>query len=342
MIVVDDPAADALTLSPLTIRSLPVGRLRTRNDWDHFAQACLASYYCARAYIRPHRFTHRVHLFEVFAASEKVAQCAVAVSRVPGKAKGTFLDAIQLKPKHKARWADAMTAVLHLLGAGVYVYGSVWNAEEPRDEQLASLPGVTLISTEAWRVMSVDFADFGDWDHYHRSMSTNAKRNVAKAVKADPAIRIETQKGFPSAANLKQMISLRHDVFERKGLAIGSWRFTLLRRLVMLRQHISVSWVYFQNRCTAYALCLRWGDHLYYTDGASTQDNGGSAWFLLTQTLRAHYLACPKGKFVMGYDPAIRWSEDTTRWSNLLRQRQQCRARSTPTSIVVFRYEDQR
>ena len=323
----------------ITARQLSVAQLRRHDEWDRFAQKCHASYYCARAYILPHQLSHHVSVFEIFAGDQKIGQCALIAPRTNAR-KRTFLDALQLEPQHQSRWAEVMSVVLRTCGSGQFAYGSVWNLEEPRDDMLAAIRGVGLVRSEGWRVMSIDFADFLDWNHYHRSISTNIKRNVAKAQKSDPEVTTETEAGFPSLANLKRIISLRQDVFERKQVTIQSWRFTLLRRLLMLRRHISVSWVKFHGKYTAYALCLRWGEKVYYTDGASIRDNGGSSWYLMTEIIRAHYRECPKGNFVMGFDPVTPWGEDTKQWDNLMGQRQQCRAGSKLTSVVVFRYEE--
>jgi hypothetical protein len=75
-------------------------------------------------------------------------------------------------------------------GPGEYHYGSPWSPEQPRQNDLASIRGVTVVSTQAITVYAVKFAQWANWDAYLKNVSTNAKRNAKRAEKtyADLAI----------------------------------------------------------------------------------------------------------------------------------------------------------
>ena len=69
--------------------------------------------------------------------------------------------------------------------------------------------------------------------------------------------------------------------------------------------------------------------------GACSSDNGGSAWQLLTQLLRQTQARDPRGKFFMGFDGE---EIEPKGWSNVVRQRDECRITRFPTSIVTFEF----
>jgi hypothetical protein len=309
-------------------RRLPVG-------WDHFAHRCGGSYHGSKAYIDANRLTHRVAIFEFSFGGEKVAQCAIGSPRF-GK-QFIFLDTLQVLPKAAQHWSAMMQIILRSLGPGRYRYGSSWTTLAGRHDDLQALIGVTVLHAEHYYVQAVDFAMWPDWQSYFRAISTNAKRNAAKALKTDPQVGIEWLTGLNALRRSRQMITMRQNMFHRKKVRwlFSEWSAQLLRRVVMLRSYGVTAWVRHQERLTAFAFGVRFGDKFYYTDGASVQGNGGSAWYLLIELLRRTQQEHPQGQFVMGYNPVIPFS-DVEGWSNVLRQREQCKVRNFPTSVVKF------
>jgi hypothetical protein len=316
-------------------------RMPPRDQWDAFAQRCEASYQCSQGYIAPKRLTHKLRIFELFFGDHKIGQCAVGEPRIGKGRPRIFLDSIQLVSS-ECSWAAAMQAVLRTLGPGRYCYGSLLSPEAARDDDLQTIHGIKIINSEFYRVQAVDFSKWPDWDSYHRQISTNARRNATRAHKSDANMRIEETIGhLPSIRNLFRMLAMRRNVYRRKHVSLEfvGWSVQLLRRLVLLRRYITVWWVIFGGHYTSFAVGLQFGDRLYYTDGASLEDNGGSAWYLLIELLRKAKEAHPAGKFVMGFDPVVPWT-DAAGWQNVLRQRQQCRVSASLTSVVVFDYNE--
>ena len=85
---------------------------------------------------------------------------------------------------------------------------------------------------------------------------------------------------------------------------------------------------------------MQFGRNLYYIEGASINQPGGSAWFLLISMLRSTFdRSQGLGTCVLGPDEKEpRDPVAQAAWQNLIRQRLQCRAKPYPTSIVTFRF----
>jgi hypothetical protein len=304
--------------------------------WDEFAHRCDGSFLCSQGYVLAMRWRgNRLRIFEFFAGDRKVGQCAVA-QRLGRAREFIFMDSILLLPGEEFRWTTAMEAVLRAIGPGRYRYGSESNTAASRRAHFEEIHGVTVLSTKDIEVHAVDFSTWPDWDSYKRAMSTNAKRNAAKAVKSDPGLRIERFRGLRLIRCAFQLVMMRRRTYRRKGaeLRIGD-ALEFLRRMALLRRYVVVDRVDFRGRHTAYAFGLRFGGQYFYIHGACVPDNGGSAWYLLTELLRETKSTCPNGKFLMGCDTQ---KKQTKGWDNVLLQRQQCKVAGFPTSIVNFRY----
>lgn len=307
------------------------------DDWDTFAQLCnYTSYQCSRDYIILRRVLYRLHLFEFFSDERKIGQCAVGEPRFGGKR--VFFDAIQLDSQHQSQWAAVMCGVLAELGAATYQYGSVWSLEPHREDDLQKINTITLLNSDAYRVMAVDFSAWPDWSSYQRAMSTNTKRNAAKAKKTDPDIKVIWVTGRPSISEIVRLLLMRHNLLKRKGARLGSGvvqiSLEIINKTLLLRRYCVLGRVIFGGRRSAYTLGLLYGDRFFYTDGGSIKDNGGSAWYLLTDALRLAKEKFPTGKFVMGHDPVE--PSNLVGWDNVLRQRHQCKVSNYLTSVVTF------
>jgi hypothetical protein len=316
-------------------RNMPAG-----TEWDDFAQSCSGSYHCSRGYIAAMRLTHEIHIFELFLGENKIGQSVVAKPYFRKSGSRVFLDTIQLCPTHEAHWPAAMKAILRTLGPGRYRYGSVLSVlAPPSDDDFRRIAGVTIQSTETYQVHTIIFSSWTNWETYYQALSTNAKRNAAKAIKSDPNIRVESFTGWHSLPYFLQILWMRRSMYLRKNTDLGvlAWMVRFIRRLVFLRRYISVVRVIYHGRHTAFACIVQFGRQAYYVDGASIRENGGSAWYLLTDVIRKSWDICPTGMFVMGFDgPGLR--DQFAGWDNVLRQRQQCRVSQIPTSVVTFDY----
>lgn len=312
--------------------------IRSATEWDAFAQRCAGTYQCSYGYIALLRLTHARQIFEFFVNDRKIGQCAVAVPRI-GRGVRLFTDGIQLLPDLDFYWPLAMRAILDRLGPGRYRYGSVWSTIPSCLGELRRMPGITIIQDDLYQVQAVDFSKWPDWPGYHRALSSNAKRNAAKARKSDPDLRIMQVTGLKTLRYAGRMMLMRRATYRRKGAALdflsASLRF--LGRILFMRHYIFMTMIFFHGRLTAVVSGVRFGRHVYYLDGASVADNGGSSWYLLIDILRQTQTAYPTGMFVMGPDQAA-FHIGRAGWDNLLRQREQCKASNFPTSLVTFDY----
>lgn len=314
-------------------------RRRTGAGWDGFAQRCEATFLGSQGCLRALRGTHRVRLFDLHDGADKIGQCAVAQARLGASRTWIFCDSLMLLPGETQHWPAAMRLILQALGAGRYRYGSGWSTAPSREAALRGCGGVRVISSEVCAAQAVPFVAWQDWPSFRRTLSSNARRNAAKALLHDPAMQIERVLGWRALRHAPLLYRMQRAMHQRKGTDFG-WTDSLqfLRRLVLLQRYVVLDLVKYRNQYTGFALSLGFGAHTYYVHGASTADNAGSAWYLLIELLHATQRAQASGKLVMGYDQPEqrqRWSG----WEKVLRQRQQCQAVDFPTAIVTFDWQ---
>jgi hypothetical protein len=322
-----------------------VTRLRIRRQrhldaaWDAFAQRCCGDFLGSHGYISAIRSTHRVMLFDFIGEVGKIGQCALARARFGADRTWVFLDSIMLLPDAGEHWLTALRLVLQAVGAGRYRYGSGWSLMPSREAALHACEGVTVVASEDCLTHVVDFARWADWPSFYRALSSNAKRNAAKAVKRDPALRITHHVGWRALRFAPLLYRMQRAMHRRKATNYG-WRdgFQFLRRMFLLQRYVVLDLVEYLGRYTAFTLSFKYGKQVYYMHGASTADNDGSAWHLMIALLQAARQADGTGRLIMGYDQPkqhIRWPG----WENVLRQRQQCRTETSPTAIITFDWQ---
>jgi hypothetical protein len=324
-------------LEPTVTRLRICRQRRLDRGWDSFAQRCSGSFLGSQNYISALRGTHRVMLFDFIGEAGKIGQCAVARARFGADRAWVFLDSIMLLPDAAGQWPAAMRLVLQTIGAGRYRYGSGWSLMPSCEAALHACEGVTVVDSDTCLTHVVDFAAWADWPSFFAALSSNAKRNAAKAVKCDPTLRVIRHVGWRALRYAPLLYRMQRAMHQRKATNYG-WRdgFYFLRRMVLLHRYVALDLVKYLGRYTAFTLSLNYGKQVYYVHGASTTDNGGSAWHLMIALLHATQRAAGSGgRFIMGYDQAqqrIRWPG----WENVIRQRQQCRTVAAPTAIVTF------
>ncbi|CAM6055282.1 unnamed protein product [Sphagnum tenellum] len=237
-----------------------------------------------------------------------------------------------------------MRSVLTLMGEGTYCYGSWWSTEPSRENDFHEIDEITILRTKSYNLHAVDFSAWNDWQQYYRAVSTNAKRNAAKAAKSDPAIRI-THNGLTFHDAL-EMIRMRRKMFKRKGLlssGLFSSALQFLFRMVLMSDHVFVTRIYYHEKLSAFMSGVRFGEHIYYIDGASLEDNGGSAWYLMLKNIKMFYDAHRGGKFIMGSDPpgtATIWdglkSDDVTGYKSFRRLADAFAEKGFPTVRIHY------
>ncbi|HTK14032.1 MAG TPA: hypothetical protein VL402_09530 [Xanthobacteraceae bacterium] len=329
-------------MRPYTTGSVKALPLRLQDchphEWDALAQECGASFHSAHARLwgwsLKTRFRQRLEIFEFSQSGQKIGQCAVGVSA----AERVFLDRLALKPGSELLWTDCMAAVLARLGPGHYRYGWHLTLEQGREEDLQSLPGVTVESVRPLIVQAVDFRRWSSWDEYWASTSSNTRRNAKRGEKTN--LRVAVRTGFACLLHVVAITRLRSVMYKRKEI-----EFHHLRALASyVGGHLAAP----QYRFAAIAsggkqplagfIGYEFGAHTYYIAGGSRRSNNGAAWYLQKRMLqRAWERSGGRAKFVMGYvDYAI---HDEAVGGGLLRSRRSVNASDYETSVVTFRYE---
>jgi hypothetical protein len=324
--------------SDQTIRVEEV-RLGRKAEWNAFAESCQGTYMCSHGYITAYRFHRRLRVLAIFQGTVKIGQCAVIFGRF-GRYRhvGEFVDAIQLLPAYTLLWAKVMETVLRTLGSGTYTYGSKWSIETPRHVELARLPGVSISQAKYYLTQVVDFSKWPTWEAYEKAISSNVKRNAAKATKADPATAVVLKQGIKAATEALSLTKMRFLTRRRKGMEDWtSFHVAILRyiaRTVFMRQLSYTAKVVHKGQTSAYFSGIDFGSSTFYIDGASLADNGGSAWLLILAMLRRSWQ--PNGKFFLAmYEVNSVWVGR----ENILLSRQQCRPVELPNTVLDFVYQ---
>jgi hypothetical protein len=334
-------AADATSQSA-QLRACP--SVASAAEWDGFAQRCGASFRCSHRGSAAWQFEfhrlHRLRRLELFLVgrdrTEKIGQCAVGV----GRRHSLFSDGLHLLPEHELRWSAAMAAVLRHLGPAAYIYGSEWSVEPPREAELRQLPGATVTGLQSFSVDVVDFSRWDSWEGYLRAVSSNARRNVKKAVQAYPALAVLDGVGPLSARRYAESVVLRRQLFQRKGVARSAVGMVVrsLARQLSLRRYSHAAYLVDGRRLLAYYSGIAFGRNHYYLEGAARPGEPGTSWYLLLEMIRRAFDATGgQGKFVMGSDDGTQAGDK--QWEGLRRSRQQCCATKFPTSVVRFTYD---
>jgi hypothetical protein len=304
--------------------------------WDEFAVRCGASYHSSFAGTRgtwlQNPFRSRLRRFGLYRADtgDKVGQVAVVLDN----RNATIVDRLQLLPEQEELWRPAMAALLTKLGPGRYRYGSYWNLEPPREDELRSLENVRLEAVQPISVQAVDFARWPTWEDYFRQISNNARRNAVRAIRQRPALALSLRRGWATLLDLPVMTRLAVSVSDRKKLdnPPGSILLRLLVRGMAMRHYAISAVARDADRALASFSGIEFGLNTYYLNGGSEADNAGAAWYLMLEMLRRSYRrSSGSGKFLMG--PVL---ETMPGWGNLARSREQCRAADFPTSVVTF------
>jgi hypothetical protein len=248
-----------------------------------------------------------------------------------------FAEGLQILPEYRYMWHDAMVALLAHLGDGEYHYGGRWNLEASRADELASIAGVTPISTERATIHFIDFSQWKSWDSYLASVSTNAKRNAKRAEKEAGQLVVSQHSGRSTMADLYELVRLRKKMHDRKQLNGQSlnFLFRFLLRTAALGDEVYTAVLRADGKAVAAYGGVTFGPFTYYMESGSLDGNMGMSWFLMLRMIREAYERAPKGRFFLGSyydnsgiteDPGLRFFRD------------QCRSVSHSTSEVVFRY----
>ena len=264
----------------------------------------------------------------------RIGLCAV----IQSAKEVTFYENIQILPQYIDRWVLALTAVLERFGAGEYRYGGTWSLEEPREQLLGQIPGVTINWVRPIIVQGVDFAHWPTWDAYWRQISNNSRRDFARAQKTYPDLKIEIHRGLEALKDCLALTQERSATYRRKGLPFHSWRelASCVAGVLFSPENTFMALAVAGGRIRAIFQGFELADKTYYISGAAGTGANGAGWFLQLSLVKDAYDRRPDGKFVLGYvDYAI---HNEAVGGGLLRSRRAIRASDWPTSEVQFSY----
>jgi hypothetical protein len=312
-------------------------RLCNAQEWDDFAAACGATYFCAYGHVLSAKTHKRLRFFVASLDDTKIAQCAISQGWF-GKSRRTrrFLDALQVLPTYQSYWADVVQAILTLIGPGEYCYGSRWSIETPRQDALAAMPHVEIVRTQQFCVQAVDFSRWPTWEAYEKALSLNVRRSITKALNVDPPPIVSIKFGRAALLEAFTLTRMRSATVRRKGHVGVDRSVAIVRyvaRNIFLKKLTYTAKVSRCGRVLGYFAGVDLGNHTFYLDGASVPDNRGASWLLMVQMLRHAWQ--PNRKVFLGmYEPNTDWAGR----ENFLLSRQHLRVTDIPSEIVWFQY----
>lgn len=310
-------------------------------DWDRFAQRCDASFRGIHKASRIWKFEHGLFtkllrldiVLRDAGRPVKIGQCAIGMNR----GVRTFTDALQLLPEYRHLWPQAMQSVLQVTGPGRFRYGSDWNVEPSRADELAGLNGVKLRKVHPVDILAVDFTNWDSWDAYYRQVSTNAKRNVKKAEKRYGDIRISDRQGLAIYQDVLPLQRARFSMFRRKSVASNCLSLIMRSsvRVLATSAYSTSTRMTADGDVVARYLGIDFGQTSFFLEAASGQGaSGASSYLLKTMIERAFLRTQGKGVFVFGPDDHRQQGQPA--WEGLVRSRLQWNAKPYPTAIISF------
>lgn len=270
-------------------------------EWDRFVRACDGSFLSGWQLIRSRRFLNRIRVFEFFvtedAQARKIGQCAVAVSA--GRLR--IMDRLHLLPGSADQWDQCVGLLVERCGAGVYQYGSLWNAESrhPPDGRVGrwmsqALPG---------RPFLVDRVDFGRWpsfEQYRADVSENIRRDYRKAVAAGALV--QTRTGLAALRDVLTLVRLRSEVMHRNRQPF-SFVMDVARHVLKILgtgPGAFIATVRAEGRCPAVFFGVRFGADVYYLSGGTEKTANGYGSFLFLTLIEEWFAANPQGRLFLG------------------------------------------
>jgi hypothetical protein len=302
--------------------------------WDGFAQCCDGSFLGCWRVVRANRLRSRVRIFEFLAGgrrSQKIAQCAVAVSR--GHVR--FLDRLHVLPQCQSLWEGCLRLVVERCGAATYEYGSGWNREDRRAPGFEA-PGLETrpASDRPFLIDLVDFSRWGSFAAYRRDVSENIRRDYKKAAAA--GARFETRAGLAAAPHVPLLVRLRRMVMQRnrEPYSLLPDLGTHVMKLLCIGEMAFLSTAWADDRCQAAFFGVRFGGDVYYLAGGTEANSSGCGSYLFLTLIERGFVNGPNWKLFLGrqrgVDPA------TYTYGNHLYRR---KLRATSVAGTAFRLE---
>jgi hypothetical protein len=270
-------------------------------EWDTFVRRCDGSFFGAWHLIRTHRFLNRIRVFEFFVGADggerKIGQCALAVAGTRVR----FMDRLHLLPEWAEHWDRCVQLLLARCGAGVYEYGSLWNAESRSlpDGPVGRLTSQT-IPGQPFLVDRVEFARWGSFEQYRASVSENIRRDYRKAVAASAVV--ETREGRAALRDVITLVRLRGEVLRRNQEPF-SFTGDLARHVVKILcsgPSAFISTVRAEGRRPAAFFGVRFGGDVYYLAGGTEKTANGYGSYLFLTLIEQWFAADPNGRLFLG------------------------------------------
>lgn len=305
--------------------------------WDAYALRCGASMRSAHAHLKRLGLKHlgraKPHLCELRLGDTRIGHFTL----ISKGSNHSFYDGVNLLPEHRHRWRDAMAAALAEAGPGSFEYGWQWSPEPGREDDIAAIPGASLIAARQILIQGVDFSNWPTWDAFYKDISENIRRNAKKAEKLHPDLKVSVIQGLPALRRARDLVAMRQAMYRRKNLPFNPLRILAgyVLSFVSCPAQAMIAVAEGGGRILAIQNNVEFGDVHYYLDGAAASDTDGGAWALQLAMLKRAYERSPKGRFLLGYTdlPVADQSAE-----GLLRSRRSLRASDWPTSLVRFQW----
>jgi hypothetical protein len=286
--------------------------------------------------LRLARLASRLCIFEIYLQGlrEKIGLCALAVKRREIR----FIDRLLLLPAHDGEWTNCMGAIIARFGARNYRYGSHWNAEDPKSIKPSPPFSVEQTWVRNFHLDAVDLGQWKDFDHYTRSISSNIRRDLAKAIK-EGTVSIQTRHGWSALRNIITLIVVRRHVMQKNGRPFSLLADALvhLGKIALFGKRACIVTVSQASTKYAALFCIEFGDCLYYVSGGVLPNEIGLGSFIMVKTIERWQAAHPQGRFVMGYVIGQKRPEEYTEGALLYRRKLRVTSRLGSEFVVTLK-----
>lgn len=274
-------------------------------DWDDFVCRTGGSFLGAFAVLRLRRLISRVLLFDFELSGggslpRTIARCAVVVR----KNEVIFLDRVHILLEYQHLWDECFRALHGILRRNAYIYGSLWNIEDPlplpAEAQIVRAPKrlfrVDIIETNRW-------ADFGS---YFRSASKTIRHDYKRAERSTQ-MTIEMKRGLRAIPLIHKVIECREYVKVKNGPAFAYPRtrlydyVTLVLKIALFGERGIVAVARYRGQCLAAFAGIEFGNRLYYITGGTKPNKEGAGSFLTLTMIRYLIDKFSSATLVFGY-----------------------------------------
>ena len=340
------PGGESSPLAPRPVAPASVRAVRrswrevTPTDWDDFLSRTGGSFLGAANVIRLRRLVSRVSVYDFETTDHAsgnnimIARCAVIIR----KQEVIFLDRIHILPEFHPLWPACFREIVNQLGEKNYVYGSLWNQEDPSwigfdDYQVIRTP------KKSFHIDVVAAGEYHDFAQYFAAVSKNVQRDYNKAQRSG-VMSLDIRRGAAALALLRHVLACREQVKARNGAGFEharSWvsdYIGIAAKMLISRDRGVIAVAKFGASPLAAFVGIEFGNRLYYITGGTKSNKEGAGSFLILSLVKSLFDKSPRGQLVLGFTAGSKRPEEYETGAHLYRRK--IRAKATSGVYEMF------